>query len=126
MRIDCLVLPWLVKDSLIDRAGAIESFGVYLNQYRTTYCAMARQSITLTQPNDDWLNDLVMRNEYASKSEVVNDLIRRAREEQERLQLLRLQLQRGEESGFIEVTKEELQNALRKSLDEDNDVLNKP
>lgn len=87
---------------------------------------MARQSITLTQLNDDWLNDLVMRNEYASKSEVVNDLIRRAREEQERLQLLRLQLQRGEESGFIQLTKEELQNALRKSLDEDNDVLNKP
>ncbi|MGF1565616.1 MAG: type II toxin-antitoxin system ParD family antitoxin [Flavobacteriales bacterium] len=87
---------------------------------------MARQSITLTQPNDDWLNDLVMRNEYASKSEVVNDLIRRAREEQERLQLLRLQLQQGEESGFIEVTKEELQNALRQSLDEDNDLLIKP
>ena len=87
---------------------------------------MARQSITLTQPNDDWLNDLVMRNEYASKSEVVNDLIRRAREEQERLQLLRLQLQQGEESGFIEVTKEELQKALRQSLDEDNDLLIKP
>jgi antitoxin ParD1/3/4 len=87
---------------------------------------MARQSITLTQPNDDWLNDLVMRNEYASKSEVVNDLIRRAREEQERLQLLRLQLQQGEESGFIEVTKEELQNALRQSLDEGNDLLIKP
>jgi antitoxin ParD1/3/4 len=87
---------------------------------------MARQSITLTQPNDDWLNDLVMRNEYASKSEVVNDLIRRAREEQDRLQLLRLQLQQGEESGFIEVTKEELQNALRQSLDEDNDLLIKP
>ena len=105
--------------------AAIGAIGVYLTHIRTTHCAMARQSITLTQPNDDWLNDLVMRNEYASKSEVVNDLIRRAREEQERLRILRLQLQRGEESGFIQLTKEELQNALRQSLDEDNDLLNK-
>lgn len=41
---------------------------------------MPRQSITLTEPNDDWLTSQVASREYTSKSEVVNHLIRKARD----------------------------------------------
>lgn len=37
---------------------------------------MARQSISFTQPNDEWLKSQVDTQEYSSKSELVNDLIR--------------------------------------------------
>ena len=39
---------------------------------------MTRQSISLTQPNDEWLKTQVESKEYSSKSELVNDLIRQA------------------------------------------------
>ena len=42
---------------------------------------MARQSISFTQPNDEWLKSQVDNQEYSSKSELVNDLIRQARKQ---------------------------------------------
>ena len=45
---------------------------------------MPRQSITLTEKNDAWLKSHVDdTREYANKSELVNDLIRRARRAEE-------------------------------------------
>ena len=45
---------------------------------------MPRQSITLTEKNDAWLKRHVDdTREYANKSELVNDLIRRARRAEE-------------------------------------------
>ena len=41
---------------------------------------MSRQSISFTEPNNEWLNSLVESKEYSSKSEIINDLIRKARE----------------------------------------------
>ena len=62
---------------------------------------MARQSITLTKPNDEWLKAQVESEEYASKSDVVNDLIRRARE----TEMLRGKLMKAEQSGLIDQTR---------------------
>lgn len=78
---------------------------------------MTRQSISLTDPNDAWLSARVESNEYMSKSEVVNDLIRRAREEEERLQLIRAKLIEAEQSGFVTPDREAMRKefkALRK------------
>ena len=36
---------------------------------------MSRQSISFTEPNDEWLKAQVNGKEYSSKSELVNDLI---------------------------------------------------
>ena len=41
---------------------------------------MPRQSISFTPPNEEWLRAQVESQEYTSKSDVVNDLIRKARE----------------------------------------------
>ena len=78
---------------------------------------MSRQSITLTRPNDDWLKDQVDSEEYTSKSEVVNDLIRKARalEEQKNL-LINEKLAQAEKRGFTNLGKEEILALAKKSI----------
>ena len=60
---------------------------------------MPRQSITFTSPNDDWLKAQVDSEEYSSKSDVINDLIRRARQDHEEREAIRVKLIRAEKSG---------------------------
>ena len=76
---------------------------------------MARQSISLTQPNDEWLKTQVENNEYSSKSELVNDLIRQARKQQRQIDWISSKLESAESSGFTEDSKEQIL-ALSKSL----------
>jgi len=73
---------------------------------------MARQSISFTQPNDEWLKLQVDNKEYSSKSELVNDLIRQARKQQRQIDWIRLKLERAENSGF---TNEDRDQILAKS-----------
>jgi len=44
---------------------------------------MIRQSITLSKQNNEWLKQQVANEEFTSKSEVVNYLIKQAREREE-------------------------------------------
>ncbi len=69
---------------------------------------MARQSISLTNPNDEWLKTQVDNNEYSSKSELINDLIRQARKQQVQIDWIRAKLEKAEKSGFTNDTKEEI------------------
>ena len=69
---------------------------------------MGRQSISLTEPNDDWLKAQVDGKEYSSKSELVNDLIRQARNQQVQTDWIRAKLEKAESSGFTNETKEQL------------------
>ena len=61
---------------------------------------MSRQSISFTEPNDQWLKAQVNKNEYSSKSELVNDLIRQARKQQIEIDWVRAKLNKSEKSGF--------------------------
>ncbi len=61
---------------------------------------MTRQSISLTEPNDDWLKNQIESKEYSSKSELVNDLIRQARQQQAKIDWLQAKLEKAEKSGF--------------------------
>ena len=63
---------------------------------------MARQSISFTKPNDEWLKSQVNSNEYSSKSELVNDLIRQARKQQRQIDWISSKLERAENSGFTQ------------------------
>ena len=69
---------------------------------------MARQSISFTQPNDEWLKTQVNNKEYSSKSELVNDLIRQARKQQRQIDWIASKLERAESSGFTNSSKEEI------------------
>ncbi|MEO9481985.1 MAG: type II toxin-antitoxin system ParD family antitoxin [Ekhidna sp.] len=61
---------------------------------------MGRQSISFTEPNDEWLKAQIESREYSSKSELVNDLIRQARKQQQEIDYIRMKLEKAEKSGF--------------------------
>ncbi len=69
---------------------------------------MARQSISFTQPNDEWLKNQVDNKEYSSKSELVNDLIRQARKQQRQIDWISSKLEKSENSGFTNFNKEQI------------------
>lgn len=69
---------------------------------------MIRQSISITEPNDEWLNSQISSKEYSSKSELVNDLIRQARAQQKQIDWIRMKLEKAEKSGFTSETKSEI------------------
>tara|TARA_R110002051_G_C8549967_1_gene472505 strand:+ start:223 stop:468 length:246 start_codon:yes stop_codon:yes gene_type:complete len=69
---------------------------------------MARQSISFTKPNDEWLKSQVDSNEYSSKSELVNDLIRQARKQQRQIDWIGSKIALAEKSGFTDQTKEQI------------------
>jgi len=69
---------------------------------------MTRQSISFTEPNDDWLKSQIENKEYSSKSELVNDLIRQARQQQAQIDWINSKLERAEKSGFTSDSKEQI------------------
>lgn len=75
---------------------------------------MPRQSISFTKPNDDWLKSQVESEEYSSKSELINDLVRQARHQQRKIDWIRAKLDQAEKGGFTEDSKEEI---LKQSRD---------
>lgn len=74
---------------------------------------MARQSITLTEKNDLWLKrHIENEGDYANKSELVNDLIRRARRSEE----INLKLELAEQRGFVSQPKDEMLSEFKNNL----------
>jgi len=69
---------------------------------------MSRQSISFTKPNDDWLKTQVDNQEYSSKSELVNDLIRQARNQQKQIDWIKAKIETAEKSGFTLDSKEQI------------------
>jgi len=69
---------------------------------------MARQSISFTKSNDEWLKAQLDNQEYSSKSELINDLIRQARKQQVQIDWIRAKLDKSERSGFTDNTKEQI------------------
>ena len=69
---------------------------------------MGRQSISFTEPNDKWLKTQVESKEYSSKSELINDLVRQARKQQQEINYIRMKLEKAERSGFTNDSKEEI------------------
>ena len=79
---------------------------------------MVRQSISFTKPNDEWLKNQVENNEYSSKSELVNDLIRQARKQQAQTDWIRAKLEKAENSGFTNESKEQILSQSKSLLNE--------
>jgi len=76
--------------------------------YTPSHTAMARQSFSLTHPNDEWLKAQVDKKDYSSKSELVNDLIRQVRSQQAQVDWIRAKLERAEQSGFTTGSKSQI------------------
>ena len=69
---------------------------------------MGRQSISFTEPNDEWLKEQVNNKEYSSKSELINDLVRQARGQQRQIDWIATKLEKAEKSGFTTQSKDEI------------------
>lgn len=69
---------------------------------------MKRQSISFTQPNDEWLKLQVESKEYSSKSELINDLVRQARNQQRQIDWIKTKIEKAEKSGFTKDSKKEI------------------
>ena len=78
---------------------------------------MARQSISFTEPNDEWLKEQIESKEYSSKSELINDLVRQARKQQAEIDWIRLKLERAEKSGFTKDSQEQILAKSKSMLD---------
>jgi antitoxin ParD1/3/4 len=77
---------------------------------------MPRQSISFSKPNDEWLKAQIDSEEYSSKSELVNDLIRQARKQQAHIDWIRVKLENSEKSGFTCDTKEQILKQSKSNL----------
>jgi antitoxin ParD1/3/4 len=69
---------------------------------------MSRQSITLAKQNDEWLKKQVAEQEFSSKSEAVNYLIKQERSREEYYEFVQNKIEKAEKSGYSTLTKEEL------------------
>lgn len=78
---------------------------------------MTRQSISFTKPNDEWLKDQVDNQEYSSKSELINDLIRHARKQQVQIDWINAKLEKAEKSGFTTDSKDQILKQSKSRLD---------
>ena len=77
---------------------------------------MSRQSISFTEPNNHWLSAQIESQEYKSKSEVVNDLIRQARAREEHLNIIRAKLRQAEKRGFSTQRQDEMLSEFKRDL----------
>ena len=79
---------------------------------------MPRQSISFTPPNDAWLKSQVESEEFSSKSEVINDLIRKARE----IEAIRARLILAEQSGFTTQGRADILAEIKEQARQDGDL----
>jgi len=76
---------------------------------------MHRQSINFTDPNSDWVKAEVASSEYNSASDLVNDLIRQRRQDEEaRIGVIRELILEGIESGITDLTPQQIKEQVRK------------
>lgn len=81
-----------------------------------------RQSISISEPNSEWLKFQVESQEYASQSEVINDLIRQRRK-QDDADLMRIRTmlikaeQRIEREGYSERSLADIKQAVLNKKD---------
>ena len=78
---------------------------------------MTRQSISLTTPNEEWLKNQVKAEEFSSKSEAINYLIKKARTQEEYYEFVRNKIDKAETSGIAKKqTREEMLAEFKMNL----------
>lgn len=75
---------------------------------------MGRQSITFKGPNDAWLQAQLESEEFLSKSEIINDLIRKVRDSE--IASIRAKLSKAEHSGVSDKKVPEVMQAVESRL----------
>ena len=77
-----------------------------------------RASLSITEPNESWIQAQIDSKEFSSRSEVINDLIRKARE----IERIRAKLIAAEEGGFSNRTADEILAVSKAALRADGKI----
>lgn len=77
---------------------------------------MTRQSISLTAPNEEWLKNRINTEEFSSKSEAINYLIKQARSQEEYFEFVRNKINNAEKSGYSNSNKDKLLAKIKHKL----------
>ncbi|MBV2122197.1 MAG: CopG family transcriptional regulator [Candidatus Thiodiazotropha sp. (ex Ctena orbiculata)] len=85
-----------------------------------------RASLPILTPNESWLQAQIDSGEFASRSEVVNDLIRKAREKDREAEYIRTKLLASEKSleehGWVKETPNEMLNGFKERARHDGKI----
>jgi antitoxin ParD1/3/4 len=88
--------------------------------------AGTRASLSISPPNESWLQAQIDSGEFASRSEVVNDLIRKAREKDREAEYIRTKLLASEKSvekhGWVEETPSEMLDGFKERARHDGKI----
>lgn len=84
--------------------------------------AGTRASLSITTPNEKWIQGQIDSGEFSSRSEVINDLIRKARE----VEAIRARLIAAEQSvvdrGWIDETTQQLLDSFKGKTRQDGEL----
>lgn len=83
---------------------------------------MPRQTITLSEPNHSWLQERVDSGEFRTQTEAINDALRRMREIESGIDIIRAKLIAAERRGFSERTAEEILDRSKDELRRNGDL----
>ena len=79
-----------------------------------------RATLSISKPNEQWIQAQIDSQEFSSRSEVINDLIRRAREiEAVRARLIEAELS-VERHGWVTKTPEDMLKGFKKRFQPDD------
>jgi len=75
---------------------------------------MHRQAINFSGPNAEWMKAELEASEYSSASELVNDLIRQRRQDEEaKIEVIRELILEGVESGITDLTPRQIKQRVK-------------
>ncbi|WP_017932190.1 ribbon-helix-helix domain-containing protein [Robiginitomaculum antarcticum] len=87
---------------------------------------MTRASISLTEPNDEWIQTQIDSKEYSSRSDLINDILRKARKDNDDLAFIRAKLIASEQSlekhGAIEISEVDLLKKIKAKVIQDGSL----
>lgn len=78
--------------------------------------ATVRKTITLTEPQNDWVKSRIACGDFTNDSEYFRDLVRRDQQRNADLDQLRAALVAGEQSGISERTPADIRSAAKERL----------
>jgi len=81
-----------------------------------------RKTITVTEPQDNWIKAQITAGDFTNDSEYIRHLIRLDQASKAEIQSIRSALIEGEKSGFSDRTPEDVKTGVKKRL-RDNDQL---
>ena len=81
-----------------------------------------RASLSISEPNEKWIQAQIGSTEFSSRSEVLNDLIRKARKTEAIRERLKLAETSAKEHGWVTRTADEMLDGFKESARRDGEL----